>query len=1052
MTMGQTEVVGGRRIEVKRFLMKKMLMVFLLLVAGMLQLGISFRSSSKSLTFEVRVRCQEAIERVYYEHRIWPKENPGPKPPFESMISRTQIAGKVEDYLKKSSALDKFWRRPIKPEQLQAEMDRMAKQTQDPETLKEIFTALDNDPYLIAECLARPILSDRLILNWYAHDSRFHREAKEKAEKALRELTPENFTEYPEGKCGKIKYVLHTSSVEDPSGRFVEEDCRLRTIRVNEERFKNIQTRFMQSFHESILEDTEDAYIIERLVREEQEAIEIEDREFQKIDIGKWWDAQKARISAELPESSNVTAVFQLPAIAEKTNNTSQGQWVHSSLSDVPDGRFGHTAVWTGSEMIIWGGYWSTGWRYNPSTDSWMPTSTEENVPSGRSGHSAVWTGTEMIIWGGGDWGEGDSGAYFNTGGRYNPETDSWIPTSTGASVPAARSDHSAVWTGSEMIVWGGNDYDGSWHYLNTGGRYSPSSDSWASTAAGVDVPAGRNGHTAVWTGAELIVWGGSNDSPGMLNTGARYNPRTDSWIPTTTGMSVPVSRIWHTAVWTGTEMIVWGGRTGSYPAFSALNTGGRYNPLTDSWTPTSTGAHVPEAREFHTAVWTGSEMIVWGGIPEYEPIAFSTGGRYDPLTDSWIQTSTGADVPSGRAGHAAVWTGTEMIVWGGGDFYASFGSGGRYNPATDSWIPTFQGVGVPMARTGHTGVWTGAEMIIWGGSGGNSYFNTGGCYDPSTDSWSPTSTGANVPSARTGHTAVWTGTEMIVWGGNIPSAPGYTNIGGRYNPSTDSWLPTSAGANVPDARDRHSTVWTGTEMIVWGGESYDDVATYFYHFNTGGRYDPSMDSWVPTSTGADVPDARGLHTAVWTGTEMIIWGGIYVDNSRGIWGALCSGGRYSPAADSWTPISIEARTPSPRYDHIAVWTGTEMIIWGGGPYHYFLNDGGRYDPMTDAWVSTSTGADAPSGRNGHTAVWTGTEMIVWGGRDKYNYFATGGCYDPSTDSWISTAMGSDVPSARDGHTAIWTGTGMIVWGGSELSSGGIYRPYSSHTRPVDRP
>jgi hypothetical protein len=32
-------------------------------------------------------------------------------------------------------------------------------------------------------------------------------------------------------------------------------------------------------------------------------------------------------------------------------------------------------------------------------------------------------------------------------------------------------------------------------------------------------------------------------------------------------------------------------------------------------------------------------------------------------------------------------------------------------------------------------------------------------------------------------------------------------------------------------------------------------------------------DTWVPTSTDG-APSARGNHTAVWTGKEMIVWGG----------------------------------------------------------------------------------------------------------------------------------------------------------------------------------
>ena len=87
-----------------------------------------------------------------------------------------------------------------------------------------------------------------------------------------------------------------------------------------------------------------------------------------------------------------------------------------------------------------------------PCTDQWGATSTI-NAPAARTSHTAVWTGSEMIIWGGFDNVIGNS----NTGGRYNPSTDSWIATST-TNAPARRSDHTAVWTGREMIVWGGFD------------------------------------------------------------------------------------------------------------------------------------------------------------------------------------------------------------------------------------------------------------------------------------------------------------------------------------------------------------------------------------------------------------------------------------------------------------------------------------------------------------------------------------------------------------------------------------------------------------------
>ncbi len=70
-----------------------------------------------------------------------------------------------------------------------------------------------------------------------------------------------------------------------------------------------------------------------------------------------------------------------------------------------------------------------------------------------------------------------------------------------------------------------------------------------------------------------MIIWGGQNIAD-LFNTGGRYNPGTDSWTATTTA-NAPDSREEHTAVWAGSEMIVWGGRNGSNGIF--VNTGGRY-------------------------------------------------------------------------------------------------------------------------------------------------------------------------------------------------------------------------------------------------------------------------------------------------------------------------------------------------------------------------------------------------------------------------------------------------------------------------------------------
>ncbi|MDI6788519.1 MAG: hypothetical protein QME51_09125, partial [Planctomycetota bacterium] len=343
---------------------------------------------------------------------------------------------------------------------------------------------------------------------------------------------------------------------------------------------------------------------------------------------------------------------------------------------------------------------------------------------------------------------------------------------------------------------------------------------------------------------------------------------------PTTTG--APTARYVHSTVWTGSRMLVWGG----YDGTNRLNTGGVYDPATNSWT-TMTTTNAPSGRSHHSAVWTGSRMIVWGGRDGTN--YFNTGGVYDPATNSWTtMTTTGA--PSGRSEHSAVWTGTKMIVWGGYPGTSSVNTGGVYDPATDSWT-TMTTTNAPSGRSDHSAVWTGTRMIIWGGvdSSGNRV-NTGGVYDPATDSWTTmTTTGA--PTSRRGHSAaaVWTGTRMIVWGGAI-GFDNYTNTGGVYDPATNSWtMMTTTGA--PSGRHVHSAVWTGTRIIIWGGEVVGGNRT-----NTGGVYDPVANSWGTAPTTTDAPTARYFHSAIWTGTRMIIWGG-YV--SSGV--STNTGGVYFP-------------------------------------------------------------------------------------------------------------------------------------------------------------
>lgn len=960
----------------------------------------------RSLTIEQRVAAAKAIEEVYWRHRIWPESNPAPKPALTEVMSASVLRQKAEDALLASAALERYWSRPITGEQLQAEIERISAHSQDAAMLREILAALNDDPKLIAECLARPLLARRLLRHWYANDARFHSDVRQRAQEdlllfgATPQALPLMRGEYREiawvkDSQGALPSVARTGAIAIAAAEWDSERARLaQTLGFAGGTDTFASDAFVVGKTGS-LQETPEQISIAAVLESGSETLRIGTMSWAKRSFDSWWAETRKTLDAssvDLPSYPYGLPTRPADASTEAVGSCDFDDW--KPMGGVPTGRSQHLAVWTGTEMIVWGGGVRSGGRYSPATDSWTPMN-ERGAPAPRYGATAVWTGNEAIFWG------GFLSSAVNDGGRYDPVTDTWTSVSL-VDAPTPRRDHTAIWTGSEMIVWGGSGT------LYSGGRFNPSTNSWSPTSTGLG---GRSLHTAVWTGSEMIVWGGSRDcgancSEETYSDIGIYNPVSDSW-----SFKESLSRRQdHTAIWTGREVIVWGGRVTRRPQYGGYNfvgeaggpIGESYRPDLGTVTPISVQGS-PGTTFVHSAIWTGSQMIVWGGSHDSNsPNSYSvSGGRYDPQSNMWVPTGT-FGAPSPRSQHTAIWTGHEMIVWGG----AGTNTGGRYSPGSDAWLPTSTD-GPGGGRRNHSLVWTGAEVVGWGGYFGNSA-STGFVYTPSLDSYEPTSTAA-APDARYNHTTVWTGSHMVVWGGENGSR---LQTGGRFSPSENTWLSTTL-VSAPSPRSLHTAVWSGTNMIVWGGNGDQDL-------KTGGLYYPANDSWLPTST-VGAPTPRSNHTAVWAGDSMIVWGG-------DLYGS--TGGVFRPALNSWSPTN-QVGAPSPRRSHSAVSTGTEMIIWGGTNGASSLGDGGRYVYSTSAWTPMSL-VNAPSQRTRHSAVWTGKTMLLWGGNDAGQQLGSGAKYFPTTDTWQSTSE-THAPGARSDHRAIWTNDKMVVWGGYTL-------------------
>ncbi|RKH48339.1 hypothetical protein D7Y23_20465 [Corallococcus sp. AB050B] len=362
--------------------------------------------------------------------------------------------------------------------------------------------------------------------------------------------------------------------------------------------------------------------------------------------------------------------------------------------------------------------------------------------------------------------------------------------------------------------------------------------------------------------------------------------------------------------------------------------------------------------------------------------------GNWTPLPSD-APLGTGLQVSS-------VFDGQNVLLWGGlGGCTVNgvCGDGARFDMASRTWAP-LSSQGAPAARTLHTAVWTGQRMLVWGGAGCGERPQTpcgdGAAYSASTDSWSALSA-QGAPSARGWHSAAWTGRWMLVWGGEEPQQVRVLGDGARYDAETGAWTP-MPGAGAPVARRYHSTVWTGQALVVWGGSG---GASLDVPLRDGAAYSPETDSWRPLSS-EGAPQARWAHTAVWTGSKMIIWGGLGCGSDGQDLPRYCEeGAAYDPALDTWSPIS-STNAPSPRTGHSAVWTGSKMLVWGGASSKCggACSDGAAYDPETDTWAPLRT-EGAPSARSGHVGLWTGSALFIWGGM--------GGAEAPLTDGalWV---------------------------------------------------
>jgi N-acetylneuraminic acid mutarotase len=357
-----------------------------------------------------------------------------------------------------------------------------------------------------------------------------------------------------------------------------------------------------------------------------------------------------------------------------------------------------------------------------------------------------------------------------------------------------------------------------------------------------------------------------------------------------------------------------------------------------------------------------------------------------------WSRLPT-APIP-GRTGQAAVWTGRQMLIWGGESGYQDAdlrSDGAAYDAATNSWstLPT----GPLSGRSGMAAVWTGQDMFIWGGDDNNSLGSfhaaaDGALYDPTTQQWRRVP--ASPLSARVYATALWTGSEVVVTGGQPAvetSQRSYTDAA-AYDPTTNTWrrLPAPPTPHRPHIE---SVVAVAAGRSIYAWLSWDHLTR---HAPMGGsrsgnessgvdvdRYDTSTGRWTQVHATGDLP--TGVHSPVWTGSEIIMPAAFQCPFSCPVeYGTF--GWRFSPRTNTWTAI---ARGPGNALDSQAAWTGSALLAFnndssinGGHATAIRPGDMEVWAPNTNRWTALPR-APYSGDTQDISAVWTGDRLLMWG-------------------------------------------------------------------------
>ena len=218
----------------------------------------------------------------------------------------------------------------------------------------------------------------------------------------------------------------------------------------------------------------------------------------------------------------------------------------------------------------------------------------------------------------------------------------------------------------------------------------------------------------------------------------------------------------------------------------------------------------------------------------------------------------------------------------------------------------------------------------------------------------------------RVNPTTLWTGTELMIWGGDNGSGSNVQLSGALFNPAGDTWR---SMASSPIRSSPVSAVWAKDRAVFASGEM---VAIY----------NPTTNQWATGTTGIRGKNAPLL---VYTGTTVLAW---FFEVGQG--GAAY---RIDPATGSLGTTSLPQPPHAVGYNSTQLWTGSEWMIFPAGESRIAM----AFDPATSRWRELPA-SDIDFIRR--LFVWTGIDVIAYGRDSTRRDFVARVAITPKTDLW----------------------------------------------------